>query len=184
MENASEALYIAFAVMVFVLALTLTITSFSSLRETASSIIERDEVLDLVTDDTGNYINYIQGNPDSTNRIVGIETIIPSMYRAYKENYKIIFKFKESVDCFESHETGEDGVYYIDLKDENYATSNEAKSNLDEILKNGLYDYLKDKTFKEELGQYYIEDEGKGVGEDFLDVNKTLKRIITYTEEK
>ena len=189
MENASEALYMAFAMMIFALALTLAFTSFSSLRATASSIIQRDEIIDLATTDDGNYIYYIKGT-DKLDRTVGIETIISSMYRAYKENYKIVIIFKDptyNIDL-KSIETS-DGKkhYFIDLKEENLSSQLKARAQLDDKLSKGLYNKLKGKKFIEKLGQYYIEDEGDdsspAIEDEVLDVNKTLKRVITYIEE-
>ena len=46
---------------------------------------------------------------------------------------------------------------------------------------NGLYEFFKNNTFKEELGEYYQEDALAGTKTETLDVNKTKKRLITYT---
>ena len=37
------------------------------------------------------------------------------------------------------------------------------------------------KTFKEDIGLYYMEDKGDTLKEGVDDVNKTRKRVITYT---
>ena len=82
MENAADALKMAAAVLVFVMALGIGISSFSQARETADLLIQyadRDSVTQYVQD-TGN-----------TTRSVGEESIIPTIYRAYKENYRIVF---------------------------------------------------------------------------------------------
>ena len=85
MENATHALIIVFAVFVFVLALTVSIVSFSNAKNAADII--------LYTKDQTNYYNYtkVSGKADE-NRIVGLETIIPTLYKYYKENYTIVFK--------------------------------------------------------------------------------------------
>ena len=82
MENAADALKIAAAVLIFVVALSISITAFGEARATVTSILEyRDREYDYT---------YIEDN-GTTQRIVGLETIVPTIYRAYKENYKIIF---------------------------------------------------------------------------------------------
>jgi hypothetical protein len=85
MENASEALILAFAVIVFVIALTVSINSFNSVKAVADTI--------LYSKDETNYYDY-QGaiGKAQENRIVGLETIIPTLYKYYKENYTVVFK--------------------------------------------------------------------------------------------
>ena len=82
MENAADALKMAAAVLVFVLALGISISSFSQARTAADTLIsytDRDSVTQYA-EDIG-----------TKTRFVGKETIIPTIYRAYKENYKIFF---------------------------------------------------------------------------------------------
>lgn len=85
MENAVDALKIAFAVFILVLALAVSITSFN-LAKTTSDVI-------LYTKDETNYYDY-QGATGKVQerKIVGLETIIPTLYRYYKENYTVVFK--------------------------------------------------------------------------------------------
>ena len=81
MENAAEALKIAAWVLIFVVALSMCINSFSQARQTMDTILEYNDKEYSYT--------YVEDN-GSTERIVGYESIIPTIYRAYKENYKII----------------------------------------------------------------------------------------------
>ena len=85
MENAVDALKIAFAVMVLVIALSVSIMSFNSVKAAADGI--------LYTKDETNYYEY-QGavGKASENRIVGMETVVPTLYRYYKENFTVVFK--------------------------------------------------------------------------------------------
>ena len=82
MENAVDALKIAFGVMMFVLALTLSISSFSKANSAVTAITRMN---DRETEYT-----YIEPTA-SRARIVGVEAIVPSMYRAYYENIEIKF---------------------------------------------------------------------------------------------
>lgn len=84
MENATEALKLGAWVLIFVVALSICINAFTEARKTMDTILEyNDREYDYTyVEDTG-----------TTQRIVGYESIIPTIYRAYKENYKIIFPF-------------------------------------------------------------------------------------------
>lgn len=94
MENAADALKMAAAVLIFVAALSITINSFTETRIAATTIMDyKDRKYDYT---------YVDENGGSTKRIVSLDSIIPSIYKAYKENYKIIFD-KEIV--------GDEGIY-------------------------------------------------------------------------
>lgn len=85
MENAVDALKMAFAVFIFVMALTVGIVSFNNAKATADAII--------YTKDETNYYQYETAiGKASENRIVGLETVIPTLYRYYKENFTVVFK--------------------------------------------------------------------------------------------
>lgn len=82
MENAVDALKMAFAVLVFVIALTLCMTTMTKARETADAVF-------YITDRT-NYFEYVTDKRLPEGRIVSGETIIPTLYRYYKENFNVI----------------------------------------------------------------------------------------------
>lgn len=85
MENVADALKMAAAVLIFVLALSISINAFGEVRKTSQIILDnRDREYDYT---------YVEDN-GTTQRIVGAETMVPSIYKAYKENYKIVFRFK------------------------------------------------------------------------------------------
>ena len=70
MENATEALKIAFGVMMFVLALTLSISTFS----------QAIQAVDSITTLRDRETQYTYVEPSSySNRTVGVETIVPMM---------------------------------------------------------------------------------------------------------
>ena len=86
MENAADAIKMAGAVLLFVLALSIVIPFFSQARETTDLILDaRDRETTYIN---GNYYYKATGNE----RQVGWETILPTVMRAYLENYKIVFK--------------------------------------------------------------------------------------------
>lgn len=97
MESATQALYMAFAVIVFTLALSISMTMFSRARATSDAILYN-------TDET-NFLNYqdfnqYAGDGNNRNRIVGLETVIPTLYRYYKENYTVVFRKAKNRDDF------------------------------------------------------------------------------------
>lgn len=83
MENASEAIIMAGAVLIFVIALTVAVTVFSQARETVDTVV--------YASDRTNYYEYLDISNNIKNRIVGLETIIPTLYKYYKENYTVVF---------------------------------------------------------------------------------------------
>jgi len=101
MENVADALKIAAAVLIFVLALSITINAFGEARIASRTILEyKDREYDYT---------YVEENKDSngnvvTERIVGLESIVPTIYKAYKENYKIVFDENIS-------QISDDGIY-------------------------------------------------------------------------
>lgn len=84
MENAVDALKIAFGVFVFTMALSLSIYMFTMARETSDIVLQSSDVTTLM--------EYIEtSDMIGEDRIVGLETIIPTLYKYYKENYTVIF---------------------------------------------------------------------------------------------
>ncbi len=79
-ENASQALMMAFAIFIFVMALSLAMFLFSKVSTTS-------ETLALYTDSTRFYDNVAVVGREGIERYVNTETIIPTLYRYYKENF-------------------------------------------------------------------------------------------------
>lgn len=205
MENAADALKMAGAVLLFVLALSVAIVSFGQARETADTILDYKDRETVYID--GDYYYRATG----TERTVGLETIIPSIYRAYLENYKIVFEgLDEPIYTLNLNGGKSIKKYTIDLETRTSTTNSstgvnnvalandEQKSEFlcgilyNDFTKSGdknkfenkynvtvpttsLTQRLKGKTITEYLGVYYQDD-----NEDIPDVNKTEKRIITY----
>ena len=186
-ENLTDALMMAGAVLIFVIALTISMSSFSEMRTQIDEIIEMDSRVDLAQDATG-YLNYMTTSSDI--REVGIETIVSSMYRVAKENYvvyikangldnDVLMKFKDTgrseLDIEE--QTFPDGTSSIGKNDKVlYIDINGKNSNITYILdEKGVYNALKDKTFREYLGVYQEKSEAS-------EANKTTYRVITYVE--
>ena len=88
MENAVDALKMAAAVLVFILALSISIYAFGEARVASQTILDYN---DREFDNTW-VIADRSGNKFVTERTVGLETIIPTIYKSYLENYKVVFE--------------------------------------------------------------------------------------------
>ena len=138
MENAVDSLKIAFGVLIFTVALSISISTFSNARRAIDGIT-------TIKDKTQ---EYVYSEPSTTsNRDVGIETIIPALYKAYLENYRVEFWVKDSAGAekklilysrrnVEARENWEE-VNYIDLIDENFGSESLAIDHLNALLTNG-----------------------------------------------
>ena len=206
MENAADALKMAGAVLIFVLALSIIIFAFSQARETADTILTyRDRETMYIESD------YYYGSTQSE-RVVGFETVIPSIFRAYLENYKIVFEGLDTpIYRIQNIKGNEVNKYTLDLEqnlkltypnsdvgtnkqkadfikgilyhdygngDENDFVNrfNDKKISLKDC--ESIYDQLKGKKITEYIGIYYRDDNSNEP-----EVNKEQKRIITYKVE-
>lgn len=92
MENAANALLTAFAVLIFVVALSITFTSLSQAKTTADIV--------LFYSDRENFQKPLPSDPDdfeNGGRLVGVDTVIATIARCSKEKFsvKIIDEEKE-----------------------------------------------------------------------------------------
>lgn len=192
MENVDEALKMAGAVLLFVLAISIIILAFGQVRESADTIIDyRDRETSYID---GSY--YYEGKENARN--VGIETIIPSVYRAYLENYKIVFKGIKPLYKINGIEK-----YSLELENINGSnitlTNDKTKAEFLQGILYGKYTNTKDefeskfnisiddscdsiynqlsnnKTITEYSGEYYQND-----NLNVPEANRVKKRIITY----
>lgn len=202
MENAVDALKMGAAVMIFVLALSVSITAFSEARIASTVLLDyRDREAGLGESD------YWYPS-DNTQRTVGLETIIPSIYRSMKENYKVVFDFKNNEDDYlyikeidgeekkintielSTNESFGDVIIRIILygKDKSGVNSETIQSIQDQkkiiFRDDSLYDRINDnnKMFKEYSG-IFIQSESNTGKSKAPDADKTIKKVITYKEE-
>lgn len=82
MENVNRALIMAFSMIIFVIGLAYSMYLISKLTSTSNIVLE--------TITTTNYYDNIEiSSSGVSTREVGVETIIPTLYRYYKENYAV-----------------------------------------------------------------------------------------------
>lgn len=187
MENAVDALIMAAQVLMFIIALTVSMSSFSTLREGIDNVLGYTETLDMARNEEG-YVNYIQakdGN-EATIRIVGVETVVASLYRAIKEDYVIymIFKNTDWIDIYPYNIITEncDGVVtYVGgklaLKFTIGYKNDGINQDVNTMLRKDFYNIIRNMKFKEYLGEYQEASE-PGVTSE----NKMTNRIITFEQ--
>lgn len=211
MENVTDALHMAFGVLAFVVALSVSIVAFGQVRSASQAIIDSND-----RETTYTYVEYTNNN---STRKVTAEDLIPTLYRAYKENYLV--RFEGIGDLYEvrviKKENGVSISSYeptsiIDLEKQSIGNQSDANKFIEALL-NGkagfdkldkvrfsyfgeylqnkpFYDILKENTFEEKLGVFYQEDRVEDattnttpINNGVDDINKTEKRIITYIKQ-
>ena len=195
MENATDALLMAASVLLLIIALTVSISSFTSMKNQVDVILQQEEETDLAIDEEGNYINYVEGAESV--RTVAADTVISTIRRMIKEEYTVII----SGECIANGENvnsnlsefksegiikrltttqeydGEtligSGTYIFEL-----STKSKYATYITNTYMQILYDEIKGSTFKEYLGIWQD-------GSDLVsDANKETYRIITFVEVK
>ena len=174
MENATDALIIAGSMLLLVIALTITISSLTSLKaETQDMLDNRDQLL-ATTDETG-YINYLKSGENAI-RTVGIETIISSIRRLRKEDYTVYIQVKPETNVSELNSdirTEIDGKKYIKIT----LAGVGGKYVEDKTVTSEIYNKLKSARFREYIGIYK-----NATAEGVSDANKSTYKIITYEQ--
>lgn len=199
MENAVDALKLGAAVLIFVLALSVSVTAFSEARIASSTLLDyRDREFWLGSSD------YWYSEASNQTRTVGKESIIPSIYRAKTEKFKIVFDFKDDYYLFTKKIEGVDKpINIIELETlESYGDSfiniilyGEAKSGVDSDIINDikkskkitfrtsefLFERINNIKFQELPGEFYPSEATAGKSK-VPESNIEKKREITYKE--
>lgn len=184
MENAADALKIAFAVLVFIIAIAIIFVMVSKVRTTADIVL-------YYSDKTNFYDHYSGNNEDEKtadengNRIVTITEIISTLYRYYKESVAVTI-----VDGSNS--------YYFDIGNETIVVKDSAgkallelgseeniEKNLGKFISDNLLKIDKSTTFKEEFTEVPtsgIYSTGSDGSEIVLSAGGK-KVYITYTKQ-
>lgn len=195
MENATDALIMAGQVLIFIIALTVCISSFTTIRVSIDSMMGQTETINLAKDTSDTYINYLKSRDEGSTRIVGAETVVSSMYRAIKENYVLYIKLNKSLPASLVDDPklplDNDNPLKIIYANKDLNINGNSISKDDKIIKvtiasdatqrsnaslaNGLYDIIKGEKFSEYLGEW--QNDSVANSED-----KTTNRIITYIQ--
>lgn len=164
MENAVDALKIAFGVLVFVIALTVAFALLSQAKATSDIM--------LFASDKTNYYTYSKDADNKKGRIVGADVVISSLYRYYKES--VVVRVYDS--------TGEK-IGDFNTETDKGLSQKERKKKVNEWIKENKSEL--DGTFLETFdevkksGEYIVEDDGSE-----LTVKSGQTSIyITYTKQ-
>ena len=172
MENAADALKMAFALFVFVFALSIIFIMTGRAKTTADTVL-------FYVDDT-NFHEHTSSN--GTNRTVGISDIVATLYRYNTESVAVNIKLKDDNNTNINFDLG----YETDINGNKIKlNSKEAiEKNLGDFIEDSLMNINQDSKFTEE----FTEVATSGIysaGEDGSEVTLSSggkKVYITYTQ--
>ena len=174
MENAVDALKIAAAVLVFVIALTIAFALLSQAKATSDIM--------LFASDKTNYYTYSKDADDTEGRIVGADVVISSLYRYYKESVVVRVYDTDGTTLLIKDSDG-NGVEF-NTETDGGLSQRERKKRVNELIEknsrelNGKFLETFDEVKKS--GEYIVEDDGSE-----LTVKSGQTSIyITYTKQQ
>lgn len=192
MENAVEALKMAGFMLLFIIALSITMITLTQAKTTADSLVKNQD-----RQQSYQYIEVTGDLSKSLSRTVTLADIIPTLYRYAQEDYAVQF-YTSSGRPLYIYESGQikNGVPVkkndLDLDTEHWIENGETryedwrgnttkiKQHVDDVVEYLLANY-KNSNFEEKLGTTEDYEESQDTNELVPDINKQYKRIITYT---
>ena len=192
MENAVEALKMAGFMILFIIALSITMITLTQAKTTADSLVKNQD-----RQQSYQYIEVTGDLSKSLSRTVTLADIIPTLYRYAQEDYAVQF-YTSSGSPLYVYESGQikNGVHVkkndLDLDTEHWIENGETryedwrgnttkiKQHVDDVVEYLLANY-KNSNFEEKLGTTEDYEESQDTNELVPDINKQYKRIITYT---
>ena len=192
MQNAVEALKMAGFMLLFIIALPITMITLTQAKTTADSLVKNQD-----RQQSYQYIEVTGDLSKSLSRTVTLADIIPTLYRYAQEDYAVQF-YTSSGSPLYIYESGQikNGVPVkkndLDLDTEHWIENGETryedwrgnttkiKQHVDDVVEYLLANY-KNSNFEEKLGTTEDYEESQDTNELVPDINKQYKRIITYT---
>ena len=158
-EIIADALKMAGSVLLFVMGLSIAILAFSQARESMDIVLSYSDRESLSIE--GNPRFYYLSKDNDTSRYVGKETIIPAIYRAYKENYKIVFKFPDDYYLFKQEVKNAKGlnkekkISTLDLANQSLSSDLASRQFLNGIIY-GDFEYENEKSKNDYINKFKI----------------------------
>lgn len=158
-ENIADALKMAGSVLLFVMGLSIAILAFSQARESMDIVLSYSDRESLSIEGDSRF--YYLSNDNDTSRYVGKETIIPAIYRAYKENYKIVFKFPDDYYLFKQEVKNAEGlneekeISTLDLANQSLSSDLASRQFLNGIIY-GDFEYENEKSKNDYINKFKI----------------------------
>ena len=192
MENAVEALKMAGFMLLFIIALSITMVTLTQAKTTADSLVKNQD-----RQETYQYVELAEGETKAFSRTVTLSDIIPTLYRYAQEDYAVQF-YQSNGSKLNIYESGQkqNGVNIwkndLDLDTEHWVengvtryeewrgNTTKIKQHVDDVVEYLLKNY-KNSKFEEKLGTTEEYEESQDTNELVPDINKQYKRIITYT---
>ena len=174
MENATEALLMAFAVLIFVVALSVTFSSLAQAKSTADVVLyysDRENFQTPIKDDKENIQN--------GGRTVGVDTVIATISRCVKEKFAVKIIGDKNSNTKEYIFEYDANVYKT-----KYSGITTIKEGIEKEYEEFLKNYNKDDKYIETYvevtisGETYVGEDGTTLEED---VGKKI--YITYTKK-
>lgn len=174
MENATEALLMAFAVLIFVVALSVTFSSLAQAKSTADVVLyysDRENFQTPIKDDPTNIQN--------GGRTVGVDTVIATISRCVKEKFAVKIIGDKNSNTKEYIFEYDANVYKT-----KYPGITTTKEGIEKEYEEFLKNYNKDDKYIETYvevtisGETYVGEDGTTLEED---VGKKI--YITYTKK-
>ena len=106
MENASHAIYMAMAMLLFVIGFTYALYMVNRLTSTVDTLVYRIDETNYY--DSAKVEDLVSDSDDDVYKIVGIDSIIPKLYRYYKESFCVKI-LKEDGDLLQLFDTTVEG---------------------------------------------------------------------------
>lgn len=174
MENAVDALKLAFVMFAFVVAITLTFSLVSQAKSTADVV--------LYHSDETNYYENLKSSEE--NRTVTSSEVISSLYRYYKESIGVTVKFRTG-QTFTFDLNNNETVFEDNGKiseDKKLTSESDREANLEIFIKKIL---KRDSVYKEEFTEIPISGiYSYGSDGTELTISSGGKKVyITYTEQ-
>lgn len=193
MENAVEALKMAGFMLLFIIALSITMVTLTQAKTTADSLVKNQD-----RQETYQYVELAEGETKAFSRTVTLSDIIPTLYRYAQEDYAVQF-YNSDGSPLNVYESGQmqNGIHVkkndLDLDTEHWeengvtkyeewrGNTTKIKQHVDDVVEFLLQPSYKDRQFEEKLGTIEDYEEDQDTNELVPDINKQYKRLITYT---
>lgn len=193
MENAVEALKMAGFMLLFIIALSITMVTLTQAKTTADALVQNQD-----RQESYQYIELAAGETRSFSRTVTLSNIIPTLYRYAQEDYAVQFYNSDGtpLNIYQSGQKNASGTRIwkndLDLDTEHWqengvtryedwrGNNTKIKQHVDDVVEY-LFNNYNNRQFDEKLGTIEDFEESQDTNELVPDINKQYKRVITYT---
>ena len=147
MESLSRALEIIFGVMIFVIAMTILFSMVSQAKQTSDIVFEMQDDSKYLSDELEGITYFLSNNSVSDSLItreVGWETVIPTVYRYFQEQYgvTIVDTSGNIIARYDTNTESVAGIWY-----ENKKPLTDGSENPNKVNNTNEFEYLTKKVY-------------------------------------